>query len=287
MIIYSYFRKKRFYQNLLNNVEKLDKAYLVLETIEEPSFYEGQLLYQALYSINKSICERVKQIEDTSTSFQEYIEMWVHEVKVPLSALTLMLYNHKDKLGRNLKGQVKRIENDIEQVLYYARQGSSEKDYLIKEVSLNKVIGEFLLKNKDTFLENKMDVKVDIEKQTVYTDSKWLTFILGQIIQNSMQYKKEKNAYLHIFSIEKEKEVSLLIMDNGIGIPKEDIKRVFDKSFTGKNGRKRGSSTGMGLYICKNLCKKLGHKLEIESEEGEYTKVSITFPKNKYYEVVK
>lgn len=286
-LIMDYFRKKRFYQEFFFNIENLDKAYLVLETLEEPNFYEGKLLCQALYLINKSMCENVNLLKNKTTDFTEYIEMWIHEVKIPIAILRLIAHNHPDAISKEALEQIKKIEVYVEQVLYYARQESSEKDYLINEVSLNKVVNDVILKNKDSFLESKMDLKVETITSKVYTDSKWLFFIIEQIIHNSMKYKKEKNSYIEISCLETKDKVTLTIFDNGMGIPEEDILKVFEKSFTGCNGRKKGSSTGMGLYIVKNLCRKLGHTIDIESVEGKYTKVQIAFSKNNYFEVVK
>lgn len=286
-LFFNYFRKKGFYQELLNNIELLDKSYLVLETLQKPSFYEGKLLHQALYDINKSMNEYVKNLEIQVNDFKEYIEMWIHEVKVPLASLTLMLHNNK-KEEKNLNEQLRRIEDYLEQVLYYVRSENAEKDYLIKETKLEKIMNSIALKNKDDLLENKIDLIVENIDYQVLTDSKWLEFMMNQIINNSIKYrKKETNSYIKISAIEKEKKVVLTIEDNGIGIPQSDINRVFEKSFTGQNGRKKSKSTGMGLFIANNLCHKLGHKIMIESVENHYTKVSIIFVKNKYYDVTK
>lgn len=287
-LFFDYFRKRGFYNQLLFNIEKLDKSYLVLETLNKPNFYEGELLFSILYEINKSMVENVKNYEIQENDFKEYIEMWIHEVKIPISSLLLMVHNHKNKFSKRAIDQIRRIENDVEQVLYYTRSENAEKDYLIKKVSLNKVVTNVALKNKDDLLENKVDLIVDDIKESVYTDSKWLEFILNQIINNSIKYKKEKtSSYIKVFVVDKKNCIVLIIEDNGIGIPNADLPRVFDKSFTGYNGRIKTKSTGMGLNICKNLCEKLGHKIEIVSVLGEYTKVSITFYKNNYYEVVK
>lgn len=287
-ILIDFFKKKDFYNELLSNIEKLDKAYLVLETLDKPNFYEGKLLYQALYDINKSMGENVKSLELQVDDFKQYVEMWIHEVKIPISTLVLMQHNHKNEFIKEGIMQIKRIENYVEQILYYVRQETAEKDYLISEVSLKKVINKVLLKNKDDILENKINLIVDTSDFNVSTDSKWLEFILNQVINNSIKYKKEvNNSYIKISMIDKKDKLDLIIEDNGIGITDSDIPLVFKKSFTGNNGRIKSKSTGMGLFIAKSLCDKLGHKIMIESKEKEYTKVIITFSKNHYYDVVK
>lgn len=288
LFLISYFKKKSFYNQLLFNIENLDKSYLVLETINKPNFYEGKLLYQALYDINKSMSENIKSFSLQTTDFKQYIEMWIHEIKIPISSLNIMAHNHKDKFDKKTLKQMKKIENYVDQVLYYVRSNNSEKDYLINEVELNKVIMNVALKNKDSLLEQKIDFIVPNINNKVYTDSKWLEFILNQIINNSIKYKKETtNSYIKVEVIEESDKTILTITDNGIGIPTIDLPRVFEKTFTGNNGRLKTKSTGMGLFIAKNLCNKLGHKINIESKEGEYTKVFIIFSKNKYYEVAK
>ena len=288
ILLIDYYRKKNFYTDLIYNIEALDKGYLVLETLQKPDFYEGELLCQALYDIDKSMSENINQIEEQMQDFKNYIEMWIHEVKIPLSTLVLISENHKDQFDKKTKTQLKRLENYVDQVLYYARSENAEKDYLIKETDLSKVIKNVGLKNMDDLLENKIDYNVKNVNVKVLTDSKWLEFILEQIINNSIKYKRDiEDSFIKISSLDEKNRTTLIIEDNGIGIKESDLKQVFDKSFTGENGRNISKSTGMGLFIAKNMCEKLGHKIDIESKENEYTKVYITFAKDKYYEVLK
>ncbi len=287
ILIIDFLRKKSFYGNLISNISYLDKAYLVLETMEKPNFYEGELVFQALYEINKSMGENVKELVNQTEDFKEYVEMWIHEVKVPIASLVLMAHNHHDKFDKKILEQIRKIENYVEQVLYYVRQESAEKDYLIKENSLAKIISNVLLKNKNDLLENNIDLLVSDVNYKVCTDSKWLLFILNQIINNSIKYRRKKDAYIKIYAINNKETIELVVLDNGIGIESSDLPKVFDKTFTGKNGRMFSKSTGMGLYISKNLCSKLGHQINIESKYKEYTKVTIIFSKNEFYDVIK
>lgn len=284
LILNDYIRRKKFYNNLLSIVEQLDKKYLVLEMLEEPNFYEGKIFYQLLYDINKSMMENIKEYSISINDFKEYIEMWIHEVKIPISSLILLNHNHKNSFDKK-EEQIRKLDHYIDQVLYYVRSENAEKDYLIKETDLMQVINHIALKNKDDLLENKIDLCVEGENTMVLTDSKWLEFILNQIINNSIKYKKENDSYIKITIKNEEKTVSLSIYDNGVGIPKQDLAQVFNKSFTGENGRNLAKSTGMGLYIVKNLCEKLGHKIEIQSEYLEYTIVTIIFSKNNFYKM--
>lgn len=287
-LLMDYFCKQKFYNDLLSNIKNLDKAYLVIEMIEPPEFYEGQLFYQALYEISKSMNEFIKMQEEQLLDNKEYIEMWIHEVKRPLASLGLILNNNKTILDNKIKPVLKRLEDCIDQVLYYVRAENAEKDYFIKEVDLSKVIKNVGIKNMSDLLDNKVDFNVEDINYKVYTDSKWLEFILNQIINNSIKYKRSiKNSYIRISVSESSDEIILMIEDNGIGIPASDLKQVFNKTFTGTNGREKNTSTGMGLFIAKSLCTKLGHQIKIESEVNKYTKVYIVFAKNKYYDVLK
>ena len=285
-IVFDYVRKYKFYKKLSNTLDNLDKKYLVLEMMNKPNFYEGEIFYQSLYAINKSMIENVKEYSLSITDFKEYVEMWIHEVKIPISSLILLGHNHQNEIDKRYIEQVKKLDNYIDQILYYVRSENAEQDYIIKEKNLQEIIKNVALKNKDDLLENNIRFETDIHSKKVLTDSKWLEFILNQIINNSIKYKKDHiDSYIKISTTEKDDKIYLSIYDNGIGIPQSDLKRVFDKSFTGVNGRTRKKSTGMGLYIAKKLCNKLGHKISVESKINEYTKITIIFSKNNFYKI--
>lgn len=286
LFFYNYNRKRKFYNELTKQLENLDKKYIITELIEKPNFLEGQIFYNSLYEINKTMNEEIKKYKLSLEEFKEYIEMWVHEVKLPLSSILLMTYK-KDDISKVIE-PTKRIENFVEQVLYYARSENAEKDYIIKECDLKEIINKVIKKNKEIFILEKIEIKLEnLDNKKVLSDSKWLEFIINQIISNSLKYVDKEKSVITITTSESEKNIILKIHDNGIGIPKSDIKKVFDKSFTGENGRKIQTSTGMGLYIAKQLCEKLGHKIEIKSEQNKYTSVFITFSKDQFYNILK
>lgn len=286
LLLIEYSKKNSFYKTIQSKLINLDKKYLVLEMLDKPKTTEEELIYQIFYDINKSYIEELKDYKLSLNNFKEYIELWIHEVKIPISSLVLMTHNSKENLPKKYITQINRLDNYIDQVLYYVRSNNSEEDYLIKEVSLQKIINAVALKNKDDLLENNIEFIVKINNEKALTDEKWLEFILNQIINNSIKYKRNiKVPKIEINIEETPQKVLLTITDNGIGIPKNDLPKVFNKSFTGTNGRTTTKSTGLGLYIVKNLLKKLGHKIEIESEVNKYTKVTITFSKNNYYKI--
>ncbi len=284
ILIGEYFRRRKFYNELLNNTNRLDKKYLVLETINKPNYYEGELIYQTLYEIDKSMIEHIKEYEDSIDEFKDYVELWIHEVKIPLMSLMLKCHNNKDKIDRTFEEQIRKLDNYIEQILYYVRSEEANKDFSIKNVELKKVISRTALRNKDDLLENKINLMVENVDFVVLSDSKWLEFIINQIINNSIKYHNNKvENYIKITAKEDSDKIVLSILDNGIGIEKADLSRVFEKTFTGSNGRIVTSSTGMGLYIVNKLCQKLGHVISIDSEINNYTCVNITFFKNDFY----
>ena len=283
ILIISYLRKNKFYKLFMNNLEKLDKKFLILETLPEPTTYEEKIMVNSLYEINKSMIENIKISQKNINDFKEFVEVWIHEVKIPISSLVLKCHNNKEKYDKSFFSQIRRLDNNIDEILYYVRSEDTEKDFIITEIDLKEVVRNISLKNKDDLLENNIEFEVDLKATSVNSDKKWLEFIINQIINNSIKYKKESESIIKIVSSENKDKVILEIYDNGIGIPAKDLKRVFDKSFTGTNGRDKVKSTGMGLYIIKKLCDKLGHNISIESKENEYTKVILEFGKNDVY----
>lgn len=288
ILIVDYIRKKTFYNNFKCKLDSLNQKYLIVEMLQEAYFLEGRILTDALYEIDKSMIEKINEYKMQVKDFKEYVELWIHEVKLPVASLTLMVHNQKGDQSKKLLSQLTRLDNYLEQILYYVRSENAEKDYLITKVNLSKVISNVALKNKDILLAKGIDFVVSDVDIEVLTDSKWLEFIINQIVDNSIKYSKEKNAYIKIVAKEESEVIGLIIYDNGKGISKSDLPRVFDKTFTGTNGRsKSAKSTGMGLYLCRELCNKLGHKIQIISEEGKYTKVTILFDKNTFLQMDK
>ena len=281
--LFNFYRKNKFYKSYLNGLNKLSKKYLILETIPEPSSYEERIMVDSLYEINKSMIENINEYQRNINEFKEFVEIWIHEVKIPISSMVLKCHNNKEKYDKSLLSIIRRLDNNIDEILYYVRSENTEKDFSISETDLKDVIHNVSIKNKDDLLENDIKFEANVKKVIVNTDKKWLEFIINQIINNSIKYKKDKNSVLRISSREEDDKTVLEIYDNGIGIPSKDISRVFEKSFTGSNGRDKVKSTGMGLYIIKKLCDKLGHNIYIESVEKEYTKVIIEFGKNDMY----
>lgn len=282
-LLTEYLRKKKFYNEMYNILEGLDQKYLLTEMKLNPNFAEGEILMDVMYEVDRSMKERLNEIEQSYVEFKEYLEMWIHQIKIPISAIKLMNYNGNIDVAKQLV-QINRMNDYVEQILYYARADAPEKDYILKKCNLEGIINNVLLQQKELLLGSRIKVQKNNTDKDVVTDGKWITFMLGQIINNSVKYMdKNKESYISFEVVEAKDKTILTIKDNGIGITIKDVPRVFERSFTGENGRKNNVSTGMGLYICKRLCDKLGHEIDISSVDGEGTSVSISFGKNDYY----
>lgn len=279
-----YKRKKGFYNQLIKNMEDLKEKYLISEIIKTPTFIEGKILKEILQDTGKSMIENVNYYKNIQEEYKEYIELWIHEVKIPISASKLIIENNKNEVTKSINEELDKVENYTEQALYYARSNAVEKDYIIAKTNLKEIVNNAILKNKSSLLNERISIEISALKEAeVYTDSKWATFIINQIIQNAIKYSKKENKKIEILSKEKNDKVILYIKDNGIGIKKGEIARVFERGFTGENGRIIGQkSTGIGLYLCKKLCDKLGLGIELNSIKDEGTEVKIIFPKNSY-----
>ena len=277
-ILIEFVKQKMLYNELNSILDNLDKKYLLPEIMKEPENIEGKLLYDVLRQANKDMHEHVKNYRDRENEYREYIETWVHEIKTPIASTRLIIENNQNEVTRNINYEIKKIEEYIEQVLYYSRSNNVSKDYLIKEVSLATVVRSVIKKNSRDFISKSISVDIEAVEGTVYSDAKWLEFILNQVIGNAIKYMRERNGKVKIYTIHNENNIVLTIEDNGIGIIEKDINRVFEKGFTGENGRHFGKSTGIGLYLCKKLAEQLGLGLTLTSKTGEGTKVRIIFP---------
>ncbi|CDE56328.1 putative uncharacterized protein [Clostridium sp. CAG:269] len=285
-IIIEYFKRKKFYDNLLKMLEELDEKYLITEIIKTPNFLEGQILKNSLEQIDKSMLENVNKYKYMTEDYKEYIELWIHEIKIPISASKMVIENNKNAITKSIDEELDKVENYIEQALFYARSNTVEKDYYIRKVVLKEIVNESIKKNKSSLIQEKISIDIHDLEIEVNTDNKWIVFILNQIIQNSIKYRKKENSVIEIYANQGKENVILYIKDNGIGIKQGEITRVFEKGFTGTNGRlSNKKSTGIGLYLCKKLCNKLGIGIELNSVQNEGTEVKLVFPKDSYIEL--
>lgn len=273
--LFEFYNKKHFYENIINISDSLDKKYLISELIDSPKFIDGKILYEFLKTTNKSMNDKVAEYNLSANEYKEYIETWVHEVKTPIASAKLIIENNKNDVTHSINEEIDKIDKFVEQALYYSKINVAEKDYYIREIRIRNLIVDILKKNSRLFINSNISIEILDLENNIFCDSKWLEFIINQVISNSIKYKSK---HIRFSAIKTENNVCLYIKDDGIGIDKTDIERVFEKGFTGNNGRKIEKSTGIGLYLCKELCKKLGIELYIESEVNIGTTVKIIFP---------
>lgn len=282
-IIYEYINKRNFYNALNDNMRELDKKYLISEIIKDPEFIEGKILCDILRDLSKSMVENVNKYKFIQEDYKDYIELWIHEIKIPIATSKMIIENNKSDVTKSIDEELEKIENFIEQALFYARSNTVEKDYAIRENNIEDIIDFVIKKNKNILISNKIGINIHDIDNIVYTDTKWIYFILNQIIQNSVKYAKDDNKLIEIYGKNSKENVILYLRDNGIGIKRSEIPKVFEKGYSGTNGRINGKkSTGIGLYLCKKLCDKLGLGIEIESEFLKGTTIKIIFPKGSY-----
>lgn len=284
-MVLNYIKWSRYINDIRRVLEQLDKKYLLPEVIDEPNFLLGEEINDVLRELSKSMHENVKHYRTEQEEYREYIEMWIHEIKTPIASSRLVIENNYNDVTRKIDYQIDRIDNFIEQVLYYTRSDEVSKDYIIKELELDSIVKKVVKKNYRDFISKKIKLEIEEIKETIYSDSKWVEFIVNQILVNSVKYTKEKEGIIKISANSQGNSVVLIIEDNGVGIIERDLDRIFEKGFTGENGRRFGKSTGIGLYLCKRLCDKLGLGLKLESKLNKGTKVRIIFPKDKVMKI--
>lgn len=275
-----YWSRKTFFQELRYRTRHPEKSYeekLELAENETDKIYEQA--YNALLNYNRQINnELVEKITDQ----QDFITKWIHEIKVPITALQLLIESVQDKIEpekvTQINEEIKKTDHLIEQILYYSRLDDFSNDYLIQKYSLKKVTKDVVIENMNYLLAKKLTFTLEGEDEEVLTDDKWLKFIITQLISNAIKYTPE-NGKLAIKIMRNNNQVFLKFTDSGIGIPSDDLPRIFEKGFTGQNGRKQNTkSTGLGLFLAKQMATKLGHQLNVLSEVGEGTTFTLVFP---------
>lgn len=255
-----YMKKFRYYKEMTIKLDMLDQKNMLSEMMERPDFFEGEFIYDILQSCNKSMNDEILQYRTEA-------------------AAKLILENHPSEITEAIDEALQQINYYLEQALYYARSNSVEKDYLVKELNLKDMVQKAVRFNARIMISNKIKISMNNLDQKIFSDEKWLLFILNQIISNAVKYKKE-DPQISFEARQSTNQIFLEIRDNGIGIAAKDLPRVTDKGYTGTTGRNYEKSTGMGLYLCKKLCDKLQLSFKIESKEEEYTIVTIGFPRS-------
>lgn len=250
-----------------NGVEELPRAE---DSIEEA--YQ-ELLYQAQEARREQIAGLMRE----KTDITDYFTLWAHQIKTPIAAMRLLLQQDTENVEhfyeqrKECEGELFKIEQYVEMVLQYLRLNSSINDFVLKEYSLDDMIRQAVHKYAPMFIRKKLALNYDTVNVKVITDEKWLVFVLEQILSNAIKYTTEGGISIYM------EDGTLVIRDTGMGILAEDLPRIFEKGYTGYNGRSDKKASGIGLYLCKQILHKLGHKVYVESEPGKGTQVKLVF----------
>lgn len=273
-LIYSYISRKNYYQRLQHPMETLDESLGTIGRAPVSEALDG--LLHAQYRLYQ---EELQRAEDRRDEHLLFMDRWVHQMKTPLSVIELTAQTLDEPESSSIREETDRMRNGLNTVLYMARLRTIAEDFLIKPVILSKLVHEVNQDNKRYYIRNEIFPQLREERPEikVATDEKWLFFMLTQIIQNAVKYSTGKTKHLVISLYERSGDAVLEVKDFGIGIPDVDQKRVFSKFFTGENGRNFRESTGMGLYLVKEVAEKLEHQIELESKGGEGTTIRIIF----------
>ncbi len=279
-LVFDFITRFRYYKRLEDHLKQLDKKQLIADILEKPFFLDAEILYDVIKETTKAMNDEIESYSIAQDEYREYIETWIHEVKTPISCIDLICKNNHSDVTRKIEEEIRRIDGYVEQALFYARSTDVASDYRIKKIELSNVVKRTIKKHSQQLIRSNVQLKLNLDDFHVYSDEKWLDFIIGQIISNSIKYKRD-GLKLSFIASEQPDKVILSIKDTGIGIPESDVPKIFEKGFTGKNGREFAKSTGIGLYLCKKLCEKMYLGLEVYSAENEGTTVEIIFPKDR------
>jgi signal transduction histidine kinase len=219
--------------------------------------------------------EQMMNYENEKNELEDYFTLWVHQMKLPIAGMKLLLQTEEEPDVKLLKSELFRIQQYTDMVLAYVRMNSISTDYVLKESELDDMIRQVIRKFSGEFIRKKLQLDFQETKKRVLTDEKWLVFVIEQVISNALKYTKKGGIKIYL-----KDEDTLVIEDTGIGIEASDCYCVFEKGYTGLNGRYDKKASGIGLYLCKTIMTNLSHKIWIESERNYGTKVMLSFPHN-------
>lgn len=277
-----WYRRKEYFKTIRELVEGMEHPWLIAELLPVSYRAEDKLYQELLRLVGSSAIEEIHKIEDEEREYEEYIEEWIHEVKAPITSMQLIIENRagdNSVLKKSLNMELGKIEDNVERALYYARSEQVYKDYLIQKLNLHRILVRAINKNRNIIMNSGVGVRLECEDNIyIYGDEKWLIFLISQILLNSVKYRRQDEAKIIISSEKKNRKIILKIWDNGTGIKEQELPRIFEKGFSGSNGRKNERSTGIGLYLVKKLCQKLDIEVWAESLFKEYTSVYLSLP---------
>ncbi|MCY7970471.1 sensor histidine kinase [Bacillus spizizenii] len=270
-LVYRWYQHRGVYQWLSSHQEDAEVPDLG-SSLFCSELYEKQMELNRLH--NQKLHETEAKLEARVT----YMNQWVHQVKTPLSVINLIIQEEDEPIFRKIKREIRQIEYGLETLLYSSRLDLFERDFKIEAVSLSDILQTVIQSYKRYFIEHRVYPKTNIlTDDTIYTDPKWLKFAIGQVVTNAVKYSAGMSDRIELTIYQQEDKTVLEVRDYGVGIPSQDIKRVFDPYYTGENGRRFQESTGIGLHLVKEITEKLNHEVEISSAPGKGTAVQFLF----------
>lgn len=255
-----------FFKQHKTLVDLQKRVMLSIDELPEATNQSEEDYQKLIKVIHQDKIDLITQKDHDYEEMMEYYTLWAHQIKTPIAAMRLLL---SDKEESECEEELFKIEQYVEMVLTYLKVDHQGNDFQFEFVDIDSCIKQCIRKYAKLFIRKKLQLNYEARSLQVLTDEKWLCFVIEQLLSNAIKYTP--SGYVNI----EVKDEMLIIEDSGIGIQKEDLPRVFEKGFTGYNGRKDKKSSGIGLYLVKQVCNRLGHKISIESELGKYTRVMI------------
>ncbi len=275
--MFDFFQQRARLLELKSILDGLDRKYLFTECAPQPTGLFERRLFDLTRLAGRDMIGAVSDAQASQREYREYVERWVHEIKAPLTAARLICRELDGDTRRKLTAELSQIEAHVERALFYARAENPEQDCLFRQIELEKIAAQAIENHRSLLIQNGIRVEMENMNCAVYTDEKWAVFILGQLLQNAARYRGPEPV-ITLSAKPLGRQTQLIVHDNGIGIPAHELPRVFERGFTGSNGRIRGGSTGIGLYLCRKLAVFLELELRMDSQEGTGTTVTLTFP---------
>lgn len=273
-LTYRYVSHRRLYNKLSTPSKTLHES--IQEMDSTPFSVAIQDVLETQYNYYQ---QQLKTWEYKQKEHLTFINQWVHQMKTPLSVIELITQEEDGESFESIAEEVDRMKYGLEMVLYMERLETFEQDFYVERVSLQDIVQEVVRENKLLFIRSYVYPEVKVNPDLIVeTDRKWLRFVINQVVSNAIKYSAGSRKNVTMATFEEGRSIILEIQDRGVGIPKEDLPRVFRPFYTGENGRKFKESTGMGLYLVKSIIEKMEHDIEIESEVGKGTKIRIVFP---------
>lgn len=265
---YFYCRQHKERMDLLQNIE------IQSDNLPEPKTLSDKDYWAIINKLKRLLSDSITLRSSRQKESIEYYTTWIHQIKTPISVMQMILQGEDTAEHLELSNQLFRIEQYVEMVLNYIRLGGDSSDFVFMEYDVDDIIKQAVHKYAPQIIRKRIKLSYEplpkTDSVTVVTDDKWLLFILEQLLSNAVKYTEKGGIAISVTSDKK-----LIIADTGIGIAEEDLPRIFEKGFTGYNGRSDKKSTGLGLYLCKLTADKLSHKIEVSSEIGKGTVFSI------------